>query len=133
MRPWCSGPAGQLPPTRSARRLSKSRSLRWAGSLAVAGHVPAVRSVTIGQQQVLAFLGRVHLYEGHSPAAVVHGIRTAITAGCRAIVLTNAAGGIRVDMRPGQAVLISDHLNLTGRSPLEGAPPPPGTRAGSPT
>jgi purine-nucleoside phosphorylase len=93
---------------------------------AVAGHVPAVRSITIGQQQVLAFLGRVHLYEGHSPAAVVHGIRTAIAAGCRAIVLTNAAGGIRADMRPGQAVLISDHLNLTGRSPLEGAPPPDG-------
>ena len=40
------------------------------------------------------FLGRVHLYEGLSPAAVVHGVRTAVAAGCRTVVLTNAAGGI---------------------------------------
>ena len=59
-------------------------------------------------------------------ATVVHGVRTAVAAGCRVIVLTNASGGIRADYRPGQPVLISDHLNLTGRSPLTGAPPPEG-------
>ncbi|MFN8076628.1 MAG: hypothetical protein U0Q15_14580 [Kineosporiaceae bacterium] len=53
---------------------------------------------------------------------VAHGVRTAAAAGCRALVLTNAAGRARLRLqRPGQAVLISDHLNLTGHSPLEGA------------
>jgi purine-nucleoside phosphorylase len=55
---------------------------------------------------------------------VVHGVRTAIAAGARVIVLTNASGGIRDGLRVGQPVLISDHLNLTGRSPLAGPPPP---------
>jgi purine-nucleoside phosphorylase len=92
----------------------------------VPGHVPAVRSVTAGSSRVLVFLGRTHLYEGHEPATVVHGVRTAIAAGCRVVVLTNAAGGIRRGLRPGQPVLISDHINLTGRSPLAGPPPPDG-------
>jgi purine-nucleoside phosphorylase len=90
---------------------------------AVAGHVAAVRSVRVGDRQALVFLGRVHLYEGHSPASVVHGVRTAVAAGCSTVVLTNAAGGIRADLRPGQPVLISDQLNLTGRSPLAALPP----------
>jgi purine-nucleoside phosphorylase len=74
--------------------------------------------------RLLVFLGRVHLYEGHPVAAVVHGVRTAAAAGCRAVVLTNAAGGIREGYRVGQPVLIRDHLNLTARSPLTGPPPP---------
>src|SRR5690348_11417996 len=93
----------------------------------VAGHVPTVRYLTAGPLRVLVFLGRVHLYEGWPPATVVHGVRTAISAGCRAVVLTNAAGGIRPGLSVGEPVLISDHLNLTGRSPLSG-PPPPGQR-----
>ncbi len=92
----------------------------------VPGHVPAVRTVRTGSRRVLVFLGRAHLYEGHQVAAVVHGVRTAIAAGCRVIVLTNAAGGIRRGLRPGQPVLISDHINLTGRSPVAGPPPPDG-------
>jgi len=88
----------------------------------VPGHVPAVRSVRIDGVRTLVFLGRVHLYEGHSPAAVVHGVRTAIAAGCGTVVLSNAAGGIRSGLEPGQPVLISDHLNLTGSSPLTGLP-----------
>jgi purine-nucleoside phosphorylase len=92
----------------------------------VPGHVPVVRSVRAGRLRVLVFLGRTHLYEGHPVATVVHGVRTAVAAGCRVIVLTNAAGGIRAGYRPGQPVLISDHLNLTGRSPLTGPPPPDG-------
>jgi purine-nucleoside phosphorylase len=93
----------------------------------VPGHTPVVRSVRMDGVRVLVFLGRVHLYEGLSPAAVVHGVRTAVAAGCRAVVLTNAAGGIRPGLSVGEPVLISDHLNLTGRSPLSG-PPPPGQR-----
>jgi purine-nucleoside phosphorylase len=52
----------------------------------------------------------------------VHGVRTAIAAGCRTVVLSNAAGGIRAGLAPGQPVLLSDHLNLTGASPLTGLP-----------
>jgi purine-nucleoside phosphorylase len=92
----------------------------------VPGHLAAVRSVRLGGLAVLVFLGRSHLYEGHSPATVVHGVRTAVMAGCRTVVLTNAAGGIAAGLRPGQAVLIGDHLNLTGQSPLSGPPPPGG-------
>jgi purine-nucleoside phosphorylase len=69
------------------------------------------------------YLGRIHLYEGHHPHAVVHGVRTAIAAGCRTVVLTNAAGGINPGYAVGQPVLISDHINLTGRSPLAGPLP----------
>jgi purine-nucleoside phosphorylase len=55
-------------------------------------------------------------------------VRTAVLAGCRAVVLTNAAGGIRPGLSVGQPVLISDHLNLTGKSPLTGPAPPSGQR-----
>jgi purine-nucleoside phosphorylase len=92
----------------------------------VAGHNPAVRYLVKGDVRVLVFLGRVHLYEGNTPATVVHGVRTAVAAGCRTVVLTNAAGGINAGYSVGQPVLISDHLNLTGRSPLAGPPPPDG-------
>jgi purine-nucleoside phosphorylase len=92
----------------------------------VLGHGGSVRSVDVDGLAVLVFLGRVHAYEGHPLSTVVHGVRTAISAGCRFIVLTNAAGGVNRDYRVGQAVLISDHLNLTGRSPLTGPPPPLG-------
>jgi purine-nucleoside phosphorylase len=92
----------------------------------VAGHSPAVRSLTVGGLRVLLFLGRTHLYEGHPVRTVVHGVRTAVAAGCRVVVLTNAAGGIRAGYQVGQPVLISDHLNLTACSPLAGPPPPDG-------
>jgi len=92
----------------------------------VPGHVAMARSLAVGQVRVLVYLGRVHLYEGHEVASVVHGVRTAAAAGCRVVVLTNAAGGIRAGYQVGQPVLIRDHLNLTGRSPLTGPPPPAG-------
>jgi purine-nucleoside phosphorylase len=87
------------------------------------GHAPAVRYIKAGNHRILLFLGRVHLYEGHDPHTVVHGVRTAIAAGCRTIVLTNAAGGVNPGYKVGEPVLISDHLNLTGRSPLYGPLP----------
>lgn len=90
----------------------------------VLGHQPVARSVHVADRDVLVFLGRVHLYEGHSPTAVVHAVRTAIAGGCTQVILTNAAGGIAAGLRPGQPVLISDQLNLTGTSPLSGPPPP---------
>jgi purine-nucleoside phosphorylase len=92
----------------------------------VPGHQPVARSVRIGGRDVLVLLGRVHLYEGHSPATVVHAVRTAIAGGCTEVILTNAAGGIAAGLAPGQPVLIGDQLNLTGASPLTGPPPPSG-------
>lgn len=86
-----------------------------------AGHAGRVLSVTVGDRRVLVFLGRIHAYEGHDLAHVVHPVRTACAAGATTVVLTNAAGGLRGDLSVGQPVLISDHLNLTGRSPLVGA------------
>jgi purine-nucleoside phosphorylase len=89
----------------------------------VVGHTAAVRSIRAGDRHVLAFLGRVHAYEGHDPSVVAHGVRAAVRAGCGVVVLTNAAGGLRAGMQVGDPVLISDHINLTGRSPLSGPTP----------
>lgn len=90
---------------------------------AVAGHSATIRSVRIGDsdRRALVFGSRTHYYEGHGVRAVVHGVRVAAAAGCRAIVLTNGCGGLEPSWTPGTAVLISDHINLTGVSPLEGA------------
>ena len=86
-----------------------------------AGHSGTVHSLRIGNRSVLVLLGRTHAYEGHPLASVVHAVRTAARCGVETMVLTNAAGGLRHDMTVGQPVLISDHLNLTARSPLIGA------------
>ena len=88
---------------------------------AAEGHAGKIRSVGVGDRHVLVFLGRTHLYEGHGAGAVVHGVRTALAAGVRAVVLTNAAGSLRTDFTVGQPVLIADHINMTGASPLTGA------------
>jgi purine-nucleoside phosphorylase len=86
----------------------------------VEGHGGTIRSIEVHGRHILVLLGRVHAYEGHDLDVVVHGVRTAVAAGCSTIVLTNAAGGLRDDLVIGQPVLIADHLNLTGRSVLEG-------------
>ncbi|MGQ0838369.1 purine-nucleoside phosphorylase [Actinokineospora sp.] len=87
----------------------------------VQGHGGTIRSVQVEGKRVLVVLGRTHLYEGHGVARAVHGVRTAAAAGVRTVVLTNAAGCLREGIEVGQPVLISDHLNLTARSPLVGA------------
>ncbi len=94
-------------------------------ALSALGHQPVVASIRVGRRRVLMFRGRAHLYEGHPPATVVHWVRTAAAAGCTTIVLTNAAGSLRPEWPLGEPVLISDHINLTGRSPLVGPLPPP--------
>jgi purine-nucleoside phosphorylase len=90
----------------------------------VAGHAGVVRSVAVGGARVLVLVGRSHLYEGHGVATVVHGVRTAVLAGCRVVVLTNAAGGVDPTLDVGTPVLLSDHINLSGQNPLTGPPPP---------
>jgi len=85
------------------------------------GHTGEVVSMEIGSHRVLVLVGRIHAYEGHSLADVVRPVRMAVAAGATTVILTNAAGGLRESYQVGQPVLISDHLNLTGRSPLRGA------------
>jgi purine-nucleoside phosphorylase len=88
---------------------------------AVQGHSGKLRSVQAGDRRLLVFLGRNHLYEGLGVEPVVHGVRTAAAAGCRVVVLTNGCGGLDPAWSPGTPVLISDHINLTGMTPLRGA------------
>ncbi|OBI83035.1 purine-nucleoside phosphorylase [Mycobacterium sp. E740] len=87
---------------------------------AAEGHRGQLLSMRIGEHRVLVFVGRIHGYEGHDLAHVVHPVRAACASGVHTVVLTNAAGGLREEYSVGQPVLISDHLNLTGRSPLVG-------------
>lgn len=88
----------------------------------VAGHGGELRVVRIASGKVAAVLtGRTHFYEGKPVAQVVHGVRTAAALGATVIVLTNGCGGLNPDWAPGTPVLISDHINLTGATPLVGA------------
>jgi purine-nucleoside phosphorylase len=87
----------------------------------VEGHGGSVKSIRIGDKNALVFLGRTHLYEGLGIEPVVHGVRTAVKAGAKAVILTNACGGINTDYNVGQPVLIKDHISLTAVSPLIGA------------
>lgn len=84
------------------------------------GHAGTAYSVQMGDNRVLLLAGRPHAYEGHSMEAVTFPVRAAIMAGARKVVLTNAAGGCGDDIEPGDLVLITDHLNMSGISPLMG-------------
>ncbi|WP_122263431.1 purine-nucleoside phosphorylase [Ornithinimicrobium cerasi] len=89
---------------------------------AVEGHSGTLRSIPLADgRRVLVYGTRTHYYEGRGVRAVVHAIRTAAAAGCSTVVLTNGCGGLRPEWAPGTPVLISDHINLTATSPLEGA------------
>lgn len=95
---------------------------------ALEGHVGTLRSIRLaspdadGQNRhALAIGARTHFYEGRGVRAVVHGVRTAAAAGATTMVLTNGCGGLNPSWSPGTPVLISDHINLTATSPLEGA------------
>src|ERR1700710_470024 len=89
---------------------------------AVVGHVGSLRSIRLPSGKHARVIGaRTHYYENHGVRRVVHSVRTAAAAGACVMVLTNGAGGIRETWKPGTPVLISDHINLTADSPLEGA------------
>ncbi|GAA6527351.1 purine-nucleoside phosphorylase [Intrasporangium sp. DVR] len=89
---------------------------------AVEGHAGTLRSVAVGDTgpRALVFGTRAHLYEGRGVRSVVHAVRTAKAAGCSTIVLTNGCGGLNPEWAAGTPVLISDHINLTAQSPIEG-------------
>lgn len=88
----------------------------------VAGHSGTIKSILLPCGRNALILGaRSHLYQGYGVESVVHGVRVAAALGCKYIVLTNGAGGIKETWSPGQPVLISDHINLTATTPLRGA------------
>lgn len=87
----------------------------------VVGHSGTLRSILLPTgKRALVIGARTHFYEGHGVRRVVHSVRTAAAAGAGVMILTNGAGGIRETWRPGHPTLISDHINLTAASPLEG-------------
>lgn len=88
----------------------------------VPGHGGTLRLIALPSgKTALVIAARTHLYEGHGPAAVVHSVRVAAALGATTMVLTNGAGGINPAWKPGTPVLLSDHINFTGTSPLDGA------------
>jgi len=91
----------------------------WPAATAI-GHAGRLVAGTFGGAPVVALKGRAHLYEGHPPAKVVLPIRVLGRLGVRTLVLTNACGAIDTTLEPGQLVLLSDHVNLQGTSPLVG-------------
>ena len=86
----------------------------------VVGHAGNLCLGLAGGVPVACLQGRVHLYEGHDPQRVVFGVRLLARLGCRAILLTNAAGGLAPGFVPGDLMLVTDHLNLMGKNPLSG-------------
>ncbi len=90
----------------------------------VPGHGGALSLVQVDGSNVLLIQGRIHMYEGHDPHVVVHPLRTAILAGSETVVITNGCGAINPDYGVGQLVLLRDHLNLTGKSPVGGPAAP---------
>ncbi len=86
----------------------------------VSGHPGRLACGTVGGKKCLILCGRVHGYEGYAPDEVGFGIRVAATLGVRTIIITNVSGAVDPSLKTGEMVLISDHLNLTGRSPLTG-------------
>jgi purine-nucleoside phosphorylase len=98
----------------------------------VEGHSGRIVAGLLNGVPVAVLQGRVHFYEGYSPQQVTFPMRVLGALGIRAVVLTNAAGGIAEDYRVGQLVALADHINLMGFNPLAGANEPRfGFRPGS--
>jgi purine-nucleoside phosphorylase len=88
----------------------------------VAGHDGQLRVLRTPNNRLAAVLtGRTHLYEGRGVDAVVHGVRMVAAAGAATLLLTNGCGSVNPDWVPGTPVLLRDHINLTGETPLRGA------------
>ena len=86
----------------------------------VAGHEGNLCFGEVSNVPVLCMQGRVHVYEGQSVEAVVHGVRTMARLGARNVIITNAAGGLEPSWSPGDIMAVTDHINLTGQNPLVG-------------
>ncbi len=94
----------------------------------VEGHRGELICGTLGGREVLLLAGRFHMYEGHDAREAAFPVRVVHALGARTLFVSNAAGGIRRTFRPGDLMLIADHLNLMFRNPLIGAAEPGETR-----
>jgi purine-nucleoside phosphorylase len=108
-----------------AQRIGDPRSISFSEvpgfpAATVIGHAGAMLAGTLGGKQVLALAGRFHMYEGHAPQLAGFPVRVLHALGARTLLVSNAAGGIRSDLAPGDLMLIEDHINLMWRSPLMG-------------
>jgi purine-nucleoside phosphorylase len=108
-----------------ADRLERSRSVPYSSlpgfpETTVAGHPGRLVAGEIAGKTALLLCGRVHGYEGYSPCEIGFGVRVVAALGVRTMVVTNASGGVDPALAPGEIVAISDHINLTGVSPLTG-------------
>ena len=115
-----SGAAGGL---EDEREVSFEEIPGWPEST-VEGHAGKLKRGRLAGVEVLVQLGRIHLYEGYTPEQVVLPVRAGISYGAETVILTNAAGGISDSFRPGDLMILEDHINLTGRNPLMGANEP---------
>ena len=102
------------------RALAYGNIPHWPAT-SVVGHSGRLVSGTLGGRRVLALAGRVHFYEGHAMSTVTFATRVLGTLGIRNLILTNAAGGIDVALKPGTLMVMDDHINLLGTNPLVGA------------
>ena len=91
----------------------------WPASTAK-GHAGKLVTGRLGETEVIVAAGRAHLYEGYTAQQVAYSIRELARRGVTSLVITNAAGGINTSYKPGDLVLISDHINLLGANPLSG-------------
>lgn len=121
-----SGWAGVVPLLGDERRSVPMPELPGFPAPAVEGHTGMAHSIDVDGVPVLVMAGRAHLYEGHPVGTVVHGVRSAVLAGCGAVLLTNAAGSLVPGNGPGTPVVLRDQLNLMGVNPMAGGDPPAG-------
>ena len=113
----------------AVERLSNGRSLRYEeipgfSGTAVEGHAGHLHVGTLGGREVLVLAGRFHMYEGHPARASVFPVRVAHALGARAVLATNAAGGLNPAYTPGDLVVVTDQINLSAQNPLIGAVEP---------
>ncbi len=114
-----SGLGGFADALEDRRETPYSAIPNWPTS-SIVGHAGKLVTGRVGSTGVIVLSGRVHLYEGYSAQQVTFGVRALARRGVRSLILTNAAGGINLAYKPGDLVLIKDHINLTGTSPLIG-------------
>lgn len=86
----------------------------------VAGHRGQMVVGSVGGREVLCLQGRFHLYEGHAPSVIAEVVQALKSAGIEELVVTNAAGSLNPAFAPGEIMMISDHINFSGRNPLVG-------------
>lgn len=117
-----SGLAGAIEPLGSFRRVPYSEFFRKAAaSTPPAGHPGEALIGERHGKRIMILAGRTHLYQGFSALDVTRNVALVARAGARVVIITNAAGGLNPDFRPGDLMLISDHLNFTGVNPFVGA------------